>query len=192
MKRQLITIVPDLEEENSKTINIRPVPISDVLVPYLKEMELHKYLKHYYLFGSPFAAGKCNRGTSFIVRSKTTVKDSREKNKGVCGTMRSDFLMPSPNHVKRDTVTKLWKRIIMDDPDKGGLGIKKHLYASKHTGGDDKILAGIDLDAVRELYGHRSKFMTENYAKVIKQVNAKQIREKSPSFTPVVPIKKAM
>ncbi len=52
----------------------------------------------------------------------------------------------------------------------------------KHTGCDDKILAGIDLDALKELYGHSSKYMTENYASVLKQVNRKKIVKLSPSF----------
>lgn len=56
------------------------------------------------------------------------------------------------------------------------------MYAMKHTGANEKILAGIDLDALRELYGHSSKLMTEKYAKVIKEVYRKQIMEKSPEF----------
>ena len=43
-------------------------------------------------------------------------------------------------------------------------------------------MAGMDLDALRELYGHTSKLMTEKYAKVIKEVYRKQIMENSPEF----------
>jgi site-specific recombinase XerD len=43
-------------------------------------------------------------------------------------------------------------------------------------------LAGIDLDTLRELYGHTSKMMTMRYAKVVKEVYRKQILEKSPDF----------
>lgn len=66
---------------------------------------------------------------------------------------------------------------------KTGLGINKHLYALKHTGADDKILAGIELDALRELYGHTSKLMTERYARKVKDIYRAQIVQKSPSFT---------
>ncbi len=47
------------------------------------------------------------------------------------GAMRSDYFTPSPYHVRRgDTITKLWKALVMDPPPTG-LGIKKHLYAAK-------------------------------------------------------------
>jgi hypothetical protein len=31
------------------------------------------------------------------------------------------------------------------------------MYDMKYTGGDDKILAGADLDALRDLYGHQTR-----------------------------------
>lgn len=174
LKKQVITIVPDLARENSKTKSLRLVPISDQLLPFLAELELHAYPEDYYVFGSPFAAGMGNRGAG---SEKWTQKDGKKKT-GVQGARRSDYFMPSSGQIKRDTVTKLWKDIIID-----GLGINKHLYALKHTGADDKILAGIDLDALRDLYGHRSKYMTETYAKKVKEVYSTQIRAKSPAFT---------
>lgn len=45
-----------------------------------------------------------------------------------------------------------------------------------------KILAGMDLDALRELYGHTSKLMTVKYATIVKEVYRKQIMENSPDF----------
>lgn len=42
--------------------------------------------------------------------------------------------------------------------------------------------AGMDLDALRELYGHTSKLMTTKYATVVKEVYRKQIMELSPDF----------
>jgi integrase len=183
LKKQLITIVPDIEEENSKTTNLRYVPIPDELLPYLEELELHKYPKDYYVFGSPFESGKGNRGAGSRAWS-TVGMSGRFTKTGISGAKRPDYLMPSPNHVKRDSVTKLWKELVIDDA-----GIDKKMYALKHTGGDDKILAGIDLDALREMYGHTSKYMTENYAKIIKEVNATQIRKKAPAFAaPVMPM----
>lgn len=56
------------------------------------------------------------------------------------------------------------------------------MYSLKHKGADDKILAGIDLDALRELYGHRSKYMTEKYARAVKDLYRKQIIDNSPDF----------
>lgn len=154
---QLITILPDLEAENSKTKSIRYVPINNHLLMFLREFELHNYPNGHYVFGSPFEPGKGRRG-------KMNAK-------------HPDYFKPSPVRVKRDTVTKLWKEIIIDD-----LGIKKHLYAAKHSGADAKILAGIDLDTLKELYGHSSKFMTEKYVSVLLEVHKKKIIEKSPEF----------
>lgn len=158
-----ITITPDLERENSKTKDIRPIPISNALLPFFEAMNLENYPRDYYVFGSPFEPGKGNKGA----------KD------GVLGAMRSDFLTPSKYHARRNTVTNLWDKLI-----KEGLGIDKYLYAAKHTGADDKIRAGIELDALRNLYGHRSKYMTEKYAKAIMEIRNGKIREQSPSFTP--------
>lgn len=174
LSRQVITIVPDLKRENSKTKSVRIVPLSDQLLPFLSELELDKFPKDYYVFGSPFESGKGNRGAG----SEKWASKEDKKVCGVQGAKRRIYFVPSPNKIKRDTVTKLWKELIID-----GLGINKHLYALKHTGADDKILAGIDLDALRDMYGHRSKYMTETYARKVKEVYAVQIRAKSPAFS---------
>jgi integrase len=183
LKKQLITIAPDIEEENSKTTNVRHVAIANQLLPFLKEMELHRYPKTHFVFGSPFGSGG-NRGSMTIYTTKRFEKTGdRHGNVAASGAMRPDYFAPSPNHIKRDTATKLWHTLVMDP--ETGLGINKHLYALKHTGADDKILAGIDLDALRELYGHSSKLMTETYAKKVREVNRKQIIEKAPSFAAI-------
>jgi integrase len=158
---QTITINPSIETENSKTKKIRVVPINDFLMPYLREMRLQDYPKSFFVFGSPFPQGDGNRGSS---------KEGR-------GVGHPDYFKPSATQIKRDSVTKFWKKVVIDK-----LGINKYMYAMKHTGANEKILAGIDLDALRELYGHSSKLMTEKYAKVIKEVYRKQIMEKSPEF----------
>jgi hypothetical protein len=36
----------------------------------------------------------------------------------------------------------------------------------KHHGADKKILAGMNMDSLRELYGYSSKLKTEKYAKI--------------------------
>lgn len=56
------------------------------------------------------------------------------------------------------------------------------MYSEKHRGANKKILAGVDLDALKELYGHTSKLTTLTYTKIVKEVNRKQIIEKSPDF----------
>jgi site-specific recombinase XerD len=57
-----------------------------------------------------------------------------------------------------------------------------NMYAMKHLGANKKILAGLDIDSLRELYGHSSKLMTEKYATVIKELHRKEILDKSPDF----------
>jgi integrase len=156
-----IKIIPDAEEENSKTKKIRIVPINNHLMPFLREMCLDSYPTDFYVFGSPFEPGKGNKGYNHAGR----------------GAMHPDYFKPSLVKIKRDTVTRLWKRLIMV-----ALGINKHQYAMKHTGADDKILAGVELDALKTLYGHSSKFMTEKYAQKVKEIYRQQIIEKSPAF----------
>jgi hypothetical protein len=114
-----------------------------------------------YVFGSPFKSGSGNCGTLA----------------GKKGAMRPDYFQPSFVQVKRDTATKLWNTLVIK-----GMGINKYMYAMKHTGGDDKILAGVSLDALREMYGHSSKFMTEKYARQVKGVYQRQIIANSPNF----------
>lgn len=136
----------------TKTLKYRIVPINKHLNKILSELELHSHPDDFYLFGG---FKRCNR-----VRAKEGL----------------DFI-PAPYKIKRDTATRRWKVLIKD-----GLGINKNMYSEKHKGADDKILAGIDLDALRELYGHRSKLMTEKYAKVVKEIHRKEIIDKSPEF----------
>jgi len=90
--------------------------------------------------------------------------------------LKLDFI-PGPNKQIRDTATKRWKKIIKD-----GLGINVNLYSNKHAGADAKILAGIELDSLRELYGHESKLMTMTYAKKVKQIYRDDIMNNSPEF----------
>jgi ketol-acid reductoisomerase len=66
--------------------------------------------------------------------------------------------------------------------DKEGLNINVNLYSMKHLGANKKILAGMELDTLRELYGHSSKMMTLTYAKNVKEIYRNQIMENSPDF----------
>jgi integrase len=136
----------------TKTKKKRIVPINKHLMDYYSKMELHDLPDHFYLFGSFRNPGKGNLGK------------------------HKDFI-PAPTKLKRDTATKRWEKIV-----KKGLGITMNMYALKHLGANRKILAGLDLDSLRELYGHSSKLMTEKYATIVKEVHRNNIMENSPAL----------
>lgn len=136
----------------TKTKKKRIVPINKHLMSFYSNMDLKMYPKEFYLFGS-----------------------FREPGKGNIGKFK-DFI-PGPTKMNRDTATRRWEKIV-----KIGLGIDMNMYAMKHLGADRKILAGLEIDSLRELYGHTSYLMTEKYAKVVKEVYRNQIMEKSPAF----------
>ena len=136
----------------TKTNKKRIVPINPHLLTHLEKMNFKALPNHYFLFGSYRQSGKGNIGKHL------------------------DFIS-APTKLKRDTATKRWHRLV-----KKGLGIDMNMYAMKHLGANRKILAGLDLDSLRELYGHSSKIMTEKYAKVVKEVYRKQILENSPAL----------
>lgn len=80
-----------------------------------------------------------------------------------------------------------WKRYVQK-----GLGIDAKLYGLKHTGLDDKIIAGIDIRALKELAGHSSEQMTESYIEELHEIHKRKIIDKAPSFSAkVIPMKKA-
>lgn len=141
-----------LPQEITKTRKKRIVPINNHLLQHYIDMHLERYPGDFYLFGSHRQSGKGNVG------------------------LKGDFI-PGPTAIKRDTATKRWEKIVKKD-----LGINVNLYSNKHAGANAKILAGMPLDALRELYGHTSKLMTEKYAKVIKDVYRRQIMDNSPDF----------
>jgi len=144
-----------LPKEITKTKRKRIVPINNHLLQHLKEMQISAISaisENYYLFGSHRTPGKGNVGNF------------------------EDFI-PGPTAIKRDTATKRWHKIVKED-----LNINVNMYSNKHAGANAKILAGMPLDALRELYGHTSKLMTEKYAKVIKEVYRKQIMDNSPEY----------
>jgi site-specific recombinase XerD len=87
-----------------------------------------------------------------------------------------------------NTPTHWWKQMVID-----GLGIDCKMYSLKHKGADDKIEAGIELDALRNLYGHKSKQMTEIYARAVKGKYKQNIIDQAPVFAKVVKMnRKAM
>lgn len=139
-----------LPAEITKTKKRRIVPINEHLMISLQKLNFEKLPEDYYLFGSFRISGKGNIGK------------------------HKDFI-PGPTRIKRDTATKRWKKIV-----KNGLSIDMNLYAMKHFGANKKILAGLELDSLRELYGHTSKLMTEKYATIVKEIHRKNILENSP------------
>jgi len=141
-----------LPQEITKTRRKRIVPINNHLLQFYTNMQLEKFPTHYYLFGSHRTPGKGNTGNF------------------------EDFI-PGPTQIKRDTATKRWYKIVKED-----LGFDVNMYSNKHAGANAKILAGMPLDALRELYGHTSKLTTEIYAKAIKDVYRKQIMANSPEY----------
>lgn len=93
--------------------------------------------------------------------------------------------MPGAVPYHPNTPTSWWKDLVID-----GLGIPCKMYSLKHKGADDKILADVDLEALRTLYGHKSSQMTEVYARAIKGRYKQQIIDKSPGFAKVVQMKR--
>jgi integrase len=164
----IITIAPEEGAENSKTKNVRRIPINPHLLVSLEGMKLDSYPENYFVFGSPFTNGRS--------------QPRSENGKKVYGSMVKDYLTPNPVQVKRDTLTKLWKKLVIDGPPTG-LGIKRYLYAAKHTGTDDKTDEGLALTDIQVMYGHSSEAMTARYKKRSRENDAKkEILAKSPAF----------
>lgn len=86
------------------------------------------------------------------------------------GVGAREYFKPSPTAMTKDTIARLWHKIIQI-----GMGINKPLYALRKKN-DDKQLAPIDVAALRDLYGHRSKYMTETYAKKVAEVYKEDIQ----------------
>lgn len=136
----------------TKTRKERTVPINRFLMELFFAIGADEVPNNYFLFGSFRIPGRGN-----------------------CGP-KNDFI-PGPTQLKRDTATKRWKKIVKDK-----MKVDVNLYSYKHFGANQKIIAGMELDVLRELYGHTSKLMTMRYAKVVKEVYRKEIMERSPKF----------
>lgn len=148
----LENLTMNLPPSITKTPRYRIVPINKHLEIVLLSLNLEQYPDDYYVFGS-------NR--EFTNRPLERHLD----------------FVPGENKLSRETPTTLWKKLI-----KKGLSINTNLYAMKHFGANKKILAGLDLETLSELYGHKSKLMTMRYAKIVKEVYRKQIIEQSPDY----------
>lgn len=133
-------------------VNERVVPINNHLWETLKPRFTTIYPKDYYLFGSHRPSGKGNRG------------------------LHKDFI-PAPTKMKRGTCTTRWERLI-----KIGLGIDKNLYGMKKAGANAKIIEGMSVRALQELFGHRSEVTTEIYITNLKDALRQEILDKSPAM----------
>jgi site-specific recombinase XerD len=56
------------------------------------------------------------------------------------------------------------------------------LYSIKKYGANEKILAGLSVNALRELFGHSSEVTTQIYITNLQEINRKEILSKSPKF----------
>jgi integrase len=145
----------NLSDTITKNKKARNVPINKYLKEYYLKINFSKLPSEYYLFGSLKSPGRGKK---------------KKENK-----LLPDFV-PGQLPTQRKTAWIRWISIKED------LNIKMNLYALKHYGADKKILAGMNMDSLRELYGHSSKLMTEKYAKIIKEVYRKDIMDNSPDF----------
>lgn len=136
----------------TKSNRYRIVPINNHLMELFNDMDLHNYPDDFYLFGSYRQSGRGNVGKHL------------------------DFI-PGFTKIKTDTTNRRWRKAIKQE-----LGLEVNLYAMKHAGADAKIRSGIDLDVLRELYGHSSTKMTERYARGVKEVYRNEIIKRSPRF----------
>ena len=141
-----------LPPEITKTNKKRIVPISHFLLPYYQSMQFGNLPKSYYLFGS-----------------------FREPGKGNLGKFE-DFI-PAPTHINRDTATRRWEAIV-----KKKLKIPMSMYAMKKAGANALILAGVSINAIKDLFGHTSEVTTQIYITNLKEVNRKEILEKGTDF----------
>ena len=141
-----------LPPEITKTNKKRIVPISPYLLPYYESMKFGNLPNYYYLFGS-----------------------FREPGKGNLGKFE-DFI-PAPTHINRDTATRRWEAIV-----KIKLKIDMNLYAMKKAGANALILAGVSVNAIKDLFGHSSEVTTQIYITNLKEINRKEILEKGTDF----------
>jgi site-specific recombinase XerD len=84
---------------------------------------------------------------------------------------------PKPFH--RNRLTEHWHNVVHVT---GGIDSSFKLYGLKHTGSDDKIMAGLPIEYLKDLYGHHSTKMTRVYAKKMQEKAAQVIRDTSPDF----------
>jgi integrase len=142
----------ELPEYITKNGKSRVVPVNDFLLRCFNSLDVSNSLKENYLFGTH------------------TDKFSHHKK------LKEDYV-PATNKIRRREATELWRVIVKDK-----LNIDMNLYAIKKHGANEKILAGLSISALKELFGHSSEFTTATYITKLKEINRKEIIDKSPDF----------
>lgn len=148
-ENEIITLIPKNTKGRKK---YRVLPINKHLMQFLKEFEMQKLPKDFYLFGSFREPGKGNVGPKL------------------------DFI-PGPTRIKVDTATKRWEKIV-----KLGLKINMTMYAMKKHGANMKLSSGISLEAISEQFGHTKLETTKIYTTMLNQINRNEVLLKSPAF----------
>lgn len=87
-----------------------------------------------------------------------------------------DFII-AEHPATRKQATTLWKEEIKDK-----LGINMTLYAIKKHSANSLILAGVSVNAIKDLFGHSSEVTTQIYITNLKEINRKEILEKGTDF----------
>lgn len=85
--------------------------------------------------------------------------------------------IPGPTKSRVDAPTRRWEKYV-----KKQLGMDLNLYGMKKAGANAKILAGMSVRTIKEIYGHSSELTTEIYITNIHEVIRKEIMDKSPSL----------
>ncbi len=152
MKKGIVTLKPRQTKGKKK---YRVLPIIDFIKEDFIKMNFARLPKEYYLFGSYREAGQGNRGQ---------------------GQFSSDFI-PAPTKLSRDTATKKWNTIV-----KQKLGIDITMYSMKKYGANQKLEAGISVDAIQSTFGHSDKEMTAIYLTKQNEISRQEITKKTPKL----------
>ena len=140
-----------LRPEDGKTNKYRIVPIKSDLKTDLVEILRNIENTDLYLFGTPRQQG---------------------------GRIElSDMFCPNPYKIKRDTVTKYWKKYVKDE-----LGIDKKMYSLKHKAANDMMFDGVDLETIQTIFGHSKIKTTEIYANQINLVRFEKAKKAERKF----------
>lgn len=79
--------------------------------------------------------------------------------------------------IERKQATTLWREEIKEK-----LGINMTLYSIKKHSANSLILAGVSINAIKDLFGHTSEVTTQIYITNLKEINRKEILEKGTDF----------
>lgn len=88
-----------------------------------------------------------------------------------------DDFKPSIYCPGMNAANKIWKQEVIDT-----LGIAKKMYSNKHKKASDIIKNGGSLEAVQRAFGHSRRTTTEIYAKILKDLQLQEFKEKSTDF----------